>query len=98
MNESDQAVLENEFSSGEMSNGDNGDEGRLGDDDDEEETIERNDAIFQKSFPNTSRRDSEDDWDRVVDSDFSFERSVSFHSEHLDDDMEEIDIGDTNVS
>ena len=98
MNESDQEVLENEFSSGETPNGDNGDEGRLGDDDDEEETIERNDAIFQKSFPNTSRRDSEDDWDRVVDSDFSFERSVSFVSEHLDDDMEETDIGDTNVS
>ena len=86
----------NEYSTGEMFNDDNDDEGRLGDDDDEEETIERNDAIFHKSFPNTSRRDSDDDWDRV--GDFSFERSVSFHSEHLDDDIEDTNIDDTDVS
>ena len=78
---------------------DDGGTGRLGDEDDDEvETIERNDAIFHTSFPTIARRDSDDDWDRVVESDFSFERSVSFHSEHLDDGKEDTYIGDEDVS
>jgi hypothetical protein len=87
-----------EFSRGEVYNDDGG-TGRLGDEDDDEvETIERNDAIFHKSFPTIARRDSDDDWERVAESDFSFERSISFHSEHLDDSKENTNIGDEDVS
>ena len=79
-----------EFSSGSVYNDD---DNNVGDDDDDEvETIERNDAIFHKPL-----QDSDDDWERVADSDFSFERSVSFHSEHLDHNNEDAEIGDDTV-
>ena len=87
-----------EFSPRKMYNYD-GDIGRLGDEDDDEvETIERNDAIFHKSLQAVSLRDSDDDWDRVAESDFSFERSISFRSEHLEHDSEDPNIGDVDVS
>lgn len=69
-------------------------ESDLDEDDDEVGTIERNDAIFNRTFPT----DSDDDWERVPESDFSLERSVSFHSEHLEDDKENANIDDNDVS
>ncbi|XP_028396070.1 WD repeat-containing protein 81-like [Dendronephthya gigantea] len=69
-------------------------ENDVDEDDDEVGTIEKNDAIFNRSFPTVARRDSDDDWERIADSDFSLERSVSFHSEHLEDDKEDVEIID----
>ena len=85
------------FLSGNVNN-DDVDNGHVGDEDDyEEETIERNDAIFQKPVQAVSLLDSDDDWERVADSDYSFERSVSFHSEHLDHKSEDGDIYEDTV-
>ena len=71
---------------------------RYGDDDDEElESIERNDAIFHKSFATVSRPGSDEDWDGVAATDFSFERSLSFNSERVDDDQKDISMDSGEV-